>query len=79
MITQQETHILEKTVVLVRQLSSESRLRLAQNILATLLTDSFTTPGQKIWYGQFQGARMSTEADFALAEWHPRDEEWHDA
>jgi hypothetical protein len=69
-----EIEPVEQIVLQVKQLSPVQRLRLIQRITETLLPAlaSSSTPLQ---FGKYQSERMSTLEDFAIAEWHPTDEE----
>ena len=63
-----DAQMLEKIIVLVKQLSPEYRLRLIHHITETLLS----SPPQKskpLQFGKYKGNRMSTLEDFARAEW----------
>ena len=68
-----DPQILEDIVVKANQLSPEYRLRLIQRVTATLLPfppkDSIP-----LQFGKYPGDKMSNLADFAIAEWHPEDD-----
>ena len=68
------TQLLEKIIVLVKQLSPEYRLRLIQRITETLLPSPRQT-SKPLQFGKYKGHRMSTLEDFAIAEWRPTDKE----
>lgn len=72
-----DTQTLDRIFGEARLLSPEYRLRLVQRILQTLISLSATTESQPLQFGEFGGdeADMSTMDDFAIAEWHPSDEE----
>jgi hypothetical protein len=70
-----DTQLLEKIVVLIRQLSPEHRLRLIQRITETLIPSSASPEPKPLQYGKYKGNRMSTLEDFAIAEWRPTDKE----
>ncbi len=55
------------------QLPFNERLDLIHRIIETLPQD--TEQCQFLVYGQFQGARMSTEEDFRIAKWQPTEAE----
>ena len=67
-----ETQIIENIVLQVKQLSPEYRLRLIQQITATLIP-SFAYHSKPIQFGKYKSSKMSTLEDFELAEWHPSD------
>ncbi len=73
-----EAQTLKKIIILVKQLSSEYRLRLVQQVIQTLIQPS--RPQQQpqlLRFGEFKGneGAMSTLEDFTIAEWRPTDEE----
>ena len=71
-----DTQLMEKIIVLVRQLSPEYRLRLIQRITETLISSSELQPEPKpLQFGKYKGNRMSTLEDFTIAEWRPTDKE----
>ena len=65
-----DAQLLEKTFILVKQLSPAYRLRLVQHILQILIQYSFPKNSQRLPYGEFRGEKMSTLEDFRIAEWH---------
>lgn len=69
-----DVQVFENILTQVNQLSPEYRLKLIQRVTASLLPfpSQQTKPLQ---YGKYKGNRMSTLEDFAIAEWHPTDEE----
>ncbi|MCB9151773.1 MAG: hypothetical protein H6641_23710 [Caldilineaceae bacterium] len=73
-----DAQILEDIVLQVNQLTPEYRLLLIQRISASLLpfTTTKTTPLQ---FGKYKNNKMSTLEDFAVAEWHPADDELNGA
>jgi len=71
-----DTQVLENILTQVYQLSPESRLRLIQRVTATLLP--FPPQDSKpLQFGKYKGKRMSSLEDFAIAEWHPTDNEFN--
>ena len=68
---------LDKIFSEVRHLSPEYRLRLVQKIIQTLVTPVPLQEPQPLHFGEFGGdeTAMSTQEDFAIAEWRPTDEE----
>jgi len=70
-----DAQLLEKIVVLVRQLSPEYRLRLIQRITETLIPSSASQESKPLQFGKYKGNKMSTLEDFAIAEWRPTDKE----
>jgi hypothetical protein len=69
-----DMELLEDIINQVNQLSPEYRLRLIQRVTETLITVP-SRESKPLQYGKYKGNRMSTIADFAIAEWHPTDEE----
>lgn len=68
------TQVLENILTQVNQLSPEYRLQLIQRVTASLLP--FPPQQSKpLQFGKYKGNRMSTLDDFAIAEWHPKDNE----
>jgi hypothetical protein len=75
---------IENLVSQIRLLPFEERLLLIQRVAAEL-QESFvrtggvteSTPDSRLGYGKYRNAgdRMSSEEDFALAEWHPTEKE----
>ncbi|MCZ7669541.1 MAG: hypothetical protein M5U34_21370 [Chloroflexi bacterium] len=62
----------------VNQLSPEYRLRLIQHVTASLLPFPQQQQQSKpLQFGKYKGERMSTLADFAIAVWHPTDDEFN--
>ena len=72
-----ETQTLNKILSRARELSPESRLLLVQRIIQTLVPASPPEQSRPLRFGEFGGdeASMSSLEDFAIAEWHPTDEE----
>jgi len=68
-------HVTEQIVAQATQLSFEERLRLAHRIIDTLRPTKKPGLPRHLVYGQFHGAQMSTDEDFALAEWRPTEAE----
>ena len=66
-----DTEILETILTQVHQLSPEYRLRLIQRVTETLLVTIPARQPKPLQFGKYQGQRMSTLEDFAIAEWHP--------
>lgn len=69
-----ETQLVENIVLQVKQLSPEYRLRLIQQITETLLP-SFKHQAKPLQFGKYKSDKMSTLEDFAIAEWHPTDQD----
>jgi len=69
--------IVDKLFSQAKQLSPEYRLRLIQRIIQTLVEPSNLPESKPLSFGEFAGAEnsMSKWDDFAIAEWHPTDEE----
>ena len=65
--------LIEKIVSQAIQLPFSERLNLIHRIIDTLPRK--TEKRQFLVYGQFRGARMSTEDDFRIAEWRPTEAE----
>ena len=65
--------LIEQIVGQAIQLPFNERLSLIHHIIDTL--PQKTEQRQFLVYGQFQGARMSTEEDFRIAEWRPTEAE----
>jgi len=64
---------IEQIVTQAIQLPFSERLNLIHRIIDTL--PQKTERRQIFTYGQFQGASMSTEEDFRIAEWRPTEAE----
>jgi len=62
---------LEQVLVEADHLSPGDRLRLIRYVAETLLPGEQEHTAQRLMYGEFRGERVSTEEDFALAEWRP--------
>lgn len=58
----------------VQSLPFGDRVRLISLIAESLLSAERPSPHQ-MTFGQFRGEQMSTEEDFAIAEWHPSENE----
>jgi hypothetical protein len=69
----------EKIVAEIQDLSPQERLRLIRTVVDTLLVPERPSDSRPLTYGEFQGGRMSTDADFKIAEWRPRDSEMNGA
>jgi len=68
----------ESILTQVNQLSPEYRLRLIQHVTASLLPFPQQQQQSKpLQFGKYKGERMSTLADFAIAVWHPTDDEFN--
>ena len=65
---------LEQVLVEANQLSPADRLRLIRHLTETLLPTEQPHGTRRLIYGEFRGERVSTEEDFALAEWRPSDQ-----
>jgi len=65
--------LIEQIVGQAIQLPFNERLNLIHRIIDTLPQD--LDQCQLLTYGQFQGARMSTEKDFLVPEWQPTEAE----
>jgi hypothetical protein len=66
---------LDTIIAQAKQLSPEDRLRLIQRVAETLLPGQPAVKPRQLVYGEFSGPNMSTEDDFAIAEWRPSDRE----
>ena len=70
-----DAQVFENILTQVNQLSPEYRLKLIQRVTASLMP--FTLHQSKpLQFGKYKGNRMSTLDDFAIAEWHPNDDEF---
>ncbi|MBE2235901.1 MAG: hypothetical protein IAE85_20590 [Anaerolinea sp.] len=65
----------EQVTKQVEQLSSGDRLRLIQRVIETMIPDHTPMRSQPLMYGRFKSEHMSTDEDFALAEWLPTEQE----
>jgi len=65
----------ERIVAEIQDLSPQERLRLIRTVVDTLITPGQPGESQRLTFGEFQDGRMSTEDDFRIAEWRPRDRE----
>jgi len=65
----------ERIVAEAQQLSPEERLRLIKGVVDTLITPARPDESHNLIYGKFRDGRMSTEDDFKIAEWRPRNGE----
>ncbi|MBK8431961.1 MAG: hypothetical protein IPL28_12005 [Chloroflexi bacterium] len=76
-----DTYAVDKILREAKQLSPEYRLRLVQKIIQTLVPPLPISPSQPLHFGEFGGdeLKMSTWEDFAIAEWHPSEEELNGA
>lgn len=72
-----DTQTLDRIFGEAKTLSPEYRLRLVQRIVQTLVSPSSHPDPQPLRFGEFRGdeASMSTWEDYAIAEWHPTDED----
>jgi hypothetical protein len=52
-------------------LSREDRLRLIKSLAETLISRPTDHSCKPLQFGEFKGAGMSTDEDFAIAEWRP--------
>lgn len=68
-----EDQVIARIVSEAQLLTPEGRLRLIQRVTETLLAPP-AGPRRQLQYGKFQGGNMSTEEDFAIAEWRPSSE-----
>jgi hypothetical protein len=66
---------LDKIVAEATRLSAEDRVRLIQRVAETLLPIPEPSRGRLLKYGEFGSGRLSTDEDFRLAEWRPRERE----
>ena len=69
------TPIFERLVAQVQELAPADQLRLITRIAERLAGKIRPPSPQPLIYGQYHGPRLSTEADFAIAEWRPTDSE----
>ncbi len=71
--------VLEQIIAQIQQFPPDEQLqlllRLAEKLIATVQPRQL----QPLIYGQFRGMSMSTEEDFAVAEWHPGEKELNGA
>lgn len=65
----------EQIVQLAKQLSPRERVRVVQRITETLMP-LLAEKSQPLQFGKYKDKRMSTIEDFAVAEWHPTDEDF---
>lgn len=65
----------ERIVAEIQQFSPEDRLRLIKSVVDTLINLERPAESRRLTFGEFRGGRMSTEDDFKIAEWHPKDRE----
>ena len=65
----------ERIVAEIQQLSPGERVRLIKSVVDTLIEPERPAESRQLTYGEFRGARMSTEDDFKIAEWRPQDRE----
>lgn len=72
-----DTQTLDRLFSEAKHLTPEYRLRLVQRIIQTLVPPAPLSEPQPLRFGEFSGneAAMSTLEDFAIAEWHPTDED----
>jgi hypothetical protein len=68
---------LDTIIAQAKQLSPEDRLHVIQRVAETLLSGQPALKPRQVVYGEFGGPNMSTEVDFAVAEWRPSDRELH--
>lgn len=70
------TVTVDELVQQATQLPVMERVQLIQRLTETLVTLPNPATNTGLWqFGIFKGDNPSTEEDFALAEWHPTDEE----
>lgn len=67
----------EGIIAEIQDLSPQERSRLIRMVLipATLINPGRPAESRRLIFGEFRGGRMSTEDDFKIAEWHPRNQE----
>ncbi len=63
----------EKIVAQIKDLPPQERLRVIRTVVDTLIQPAKPEESHPLAFGAFHGKRMSTEDDFKLAEWLPRD------
>ena len=69
------TPVFEQLVTKVQELAPTDQLRLITRV-AERLAGNIRPPSPRLLiYGQYHGQRLSTEADFKIAEWHPTESE----
>jgi hypothetical protein len=69
-----DADVLDDILKQVNQLSPDSRLRLIQRVTATLIP--FPAQDSKpLQFGKYKDNRLSSLEDFAIAEWHPTENE----
>ena len=64
--------VFEQIVQQVQQLPPDEQLRLITRVAGQLASIVRTRSSQRLVYGEFHGTRLSTEADFVIAEWRLR-------
>ena len=65
----------ERIVAEIERLSPRERVTLIKSVVDTLIKPERPAEPRQLTYGEFRGARMSTEDDFKIAEWHPESRE----
>jgi len=61
-----DTQRLEKSVIQIRELSPEYRLRLIQRITETLIPSSVSPESKPLQFGKYKGNKMSKSLHFLL-------------
>lgn len=69
-----DADVLDDILKQVNQLSPDSRLRLIQRVTATLIPYP-VQDSKPLQFGKYKDNRMSSLEDFAIAEWHPTENE----
>jgi hypothetical protein len=72
-----DTQTLDKIFKETSKLSPEYQLRLVQRMMQRLYAYTTLPSPNPLQFGEFSGEEtdMATFEDFAIAEWHPTDEE----
>ena len=66
---------LEQVTAEAEFLSPVDRLHLIKSVAEMLISRPMHPSSKQLVYGEFKGARLSTEEDFAVAEWRPSERE----
>ncbi len=70
-----ESPQVDRLVAEAAKLDPDARLRLIQRIAGTLVGAVPAYWHSQLEYGKYSTGRLSTEEDFALAEWRPNDDD----
>jgi len=69
-----ETNV-ERIIAEIHGLSPQERLLLIRTVVDTLITPAHPAGSRRLTFGEYRGARMSSEDDFKIAELRPDDRE----